>query len=88
MDSITPPQMIVAFPIRCTDQFTLFFVIVPPQRKFDWHSHPKMGGISKCFHGELRISAIEAGLLVPQGDDSYHHPKDKMRTQLIKSTDK
>lgn len=47
-----------------------------------------MGGISKCFHGELRISAIEAALLLPQGEDSYHHPRDKMRSQVISARDK
>lgn len=29
LDSMAAPKTIVAFPIRCTDQFTLFFVMVP-----------------------------------------------------------
>jgi hypothetical protein len=63
LDEIKTPETIVAFPIRCADKFTLFFVIVPAERKFDWHSHPKMSGITKCFHGKLRISAIDVALL-------------------------
>jgi hypothetical protein len=78
----------VAFPIRVTDQFTLFFVIVPQDKKFDWHSHPKMGGISKCFHGELRISTIDAGHFVPHEGDTLHYPLSKMSKENIKSTDK
>jgi len=31
--------------------FTLFFVIVPTGKKFDWHNHPKMLGKTKCMSG-------------------------------------
>lgn len=87
MASISSPHAIVAFPIRVTDNFTLFFVIVPQDRKFDWHSHPKMGGISKCFHGQLRISAIDAALLLPKGPNSYCYPREKLRVTDIKAED-
>jgi hypothetical protein len=40
-------------------KYTLFFVIVPNGQRFDWHSHPKMTGVTKCIHGSLSISKIE-----------------------------
>jgi hypothetical protein len=82
------PHAIVAFPIHKTEHYTLFFVIVPPNKKFDWHSHPKMGGISKCFHGRLRISTIDLHQLQPYSYNTFLHPKNKMRLQDIKSEDK
>lgn len=87
ISQIKVPHSIVAFPIHKTDQYTLFFVIVPPNKKFDWHSHPNMGGISKCIHGRLRISTLDIHLLQAYTYNTLLHPKNKMIVQDIKSTD-
>ncbi len=63
-------------------------MLVPAGGKFDWHSHPSMAGISRCFYGQLRISAIERALLRPKGEDSLSHPMEKVRVQLLKAGDK
>lgn len=81
------PHSIVAFPIHKTDQYTLFFVIVPPNKNFDWHSHPKIGGISKCIHGRLRISTIDVHLMQVYTYNTFLHPKNKMIVQDIIWTD-
>lgn len=47
-----------------------------------------MAGISRCFYGQLRISAIERALLRPKGEDSLSHPMEKVRVQLLKAGDK
>jgi hypothetical protein len=84
---IKVPHAIVAFPIHKTAQYTLFFVIVPPNKKFDWHSHPQMGGISKCFHGNLKISTLDIHLLQPYSYNTFLYPKNQLRLQNIKSAD-
>lgn len=80
------PPAIVAFPILRSQQFTLFFVIVPGEKKFDWHSHPKMGGVSKCFHGELRISSIDLQRLQPYSYNTFLYPKAHLHLENLLST--
>ena len=84
MHSTKTPHCIVALPIKREKKFTLFFVIVPPGQKFDWHNHPKMTGISKCIHGNLKISAIDYHFLKQTGPRQFVYPKDHIRFQNLK----
>jgi hypothetical protein len=85
MTKIKTPPCIIALPIKREKKFTLFFVIVPPGQKFDWHNHPKMTGISKCIHGHLKISAIDYHHMNPVGNNQYLYPKNHIRTEILKS---
>lgn len=60
---------------------------MPPNKKFDWHSHPKMAGISKCFHGHLKISTLDLQQLQPYTYNTHLYPKNRMRFQSIKYSD-
>jgi len=64
-------------------KFTLFFVLVPPGQKFDWHSHPKMTGVSKCIHGHLEISTLSLFDLHRYKDNTYVYPKNKVRVESL-----
>lgn len=79
------PHAIVAFPIQIVPNFTLFFVVVPGGKKFDWHSHPRMGGVSKCFHGHLDISTIDINQMQPFSFNTCLYPKNKIRFQSLKA---
>lgn len=84
MNELKIPPCIVALPIKRETKFTLFFVIVPPGQKFDWHNHPKMTGISKCIHGHLKISAIDYQHIKSIGDHKFVYPKSHIRTEILK----
>jgi hypothetical protein len=64
--------------------FTLFFVIVPNGLRFNWHSHPKMVGITKCIHGHLVISAIDLHLLQPISPIEFFYQREHIRIEDIK----
>jgi hypothetical protein len=51
MADLPDPNSIIALPIKMEPMYSLFFVLVPIGQKFDWHSHSKMVGVSKCLHG-------------------------------------
>ena len=72
---IKAPPCIIALPIKREKLFTLFFVIVPEGQKFDWHNHPKMTGLSKCIHGDFKISVIDYHFLKAVGPQQYTYPK-------------
>lgn len=73
------PNSIIALPIKMEPKFTLFFVLVPRGQKFDWHSHPKMTGVSKCIHGLIDISTIDFHSLKQISPSDYAYPKEKLR---------
>jgi hypothetical protein len=60
MSDMIEPETIIALPIVIEKLFTLFFVIVPTGKKFDWHNHPKMLGKTKCMSGKLKISSLDS----------------------------
>lgn len=66
-------------------KYTLFFVVVPTGHKFDWHSHPKMAGVSKCIHGSLHISTIDIQSFIPYQQNSYIYPKNRLRSEIVKA---
>lgn len=84
MDQLREPTAIIALPIKIEPKFTLFFVLVPNGLKFDWHSHPKMTGISKCIHGEIDITTLDYHLLQNTGLNISAYPKDRLRYEKLK----
>jgi hypothetical protein len=84
MDQLREPNAIIALPIKMEPKFTLFFVLVPNGLKFDWHSHPKMTGISKCIHGEIDITTLDSHLLQNAGLNLHAYPKDHLRYEKLK----
>jgi hypothetical protein len=79
MESLINPNCIIALPIKREKRFTLFFVIVPGGQKFDWHSHPKMTGLSKCVFGNFKISTIDYPHLQKINQQQYVYPKQFIR---------
>jgi hypothetical protein len=62
-------------------------VVVPAGQKFDWHSHPNMVGVSKCLHGQLRISAIDVPSLKSCPHNIHVCPINRVRYENIKGSD-
>jgi len=60
-------------------------VIVPKGQKFDWHSHPKMSGISKCIHGHLSISIVDYRFLNKMTHNQFTYPRNQMRVEDLKA---
>jgi hypothetical protein len=79
MQLLKEPRSIVALPIKMEPKFTLFFVLVPNGKKFDWHSHPKMTGISKCIYGHLNISTMDIHCLEQKSNIDFIYPKSRVR---------
>lgn len=79
MDQLREPNAIIALPIKIESKFTLFFVLVPNGHKFDWHSHPKMTGISKCIHGDIDITTLDFHMLQCVGPNLHVYPKQSLR---------
>lgn len=86
MNDIQSPHCIVALPIKREPKFTLFYVIVPKGQKFDWHSHPKMSGISKCIHGHLQLSIIDYRDLNRVSQNLYMYPKTHVKVEDLIAT--
>lgn len=84
MDQLREPSAIIALPIKIEPKFTLFFVLVPTGLKFDWHSHPKMTGISKCIHGDIDITTLDYHLLQQAGLNIRAYPKQHLRYERLK----
>ena len=50
---------------------------------FNWHSHPKMVGMTKCLHGELQVDTMNKKLLKPQ-ENMLSYPKEHLTTCVLK----
>jgi hypothetical protein len=87
MNDIQSPHCIVALPIKREPKFTLFYVIVPQGQRFDWHSHPKMSGISKCIHGHLQLSIIDYRDLKRVSQNQYIYPKNQVIVEDLKANE-
>jgi hypothetical protein len=83
MELLTEPQHIIALPIKIEPKFTLFFVLVPSGKKFDWHSHPKMTGVSKCIYGHLDISTMDFHGLDQRSHNIFIYPKNRIRFESL-----
>ena len=53
MDDIKCPDTIVALPLSLGKNHSVYFILLPPSKMFNWHSHPRMVGLSKCVYGHL-----------------------------------
>lgn len=83
MERLREPDAIIALPIKMEPKFTLFFVLVPNGQKFDWHSHPKMTGISKCIHGHLDITTLDFHQLHNTAPNLYAYPREQLRLERL-----
>lgn len=83
MERLREPDAIIALPIKMEPKFTLFFVLVPNGQKFDWHSHPKMTGISKCIHGHLDITTLDFHQLQHNAPNLYAYPREQLRLERL-----
>jgi hypothetical protein len=79
LSQLREPNAIIALPVKMEAKFTLFFVLVPNGLKFDWHSHPKMTGISKCIHGELDITTLDIHQMQSNSTNLQSYPKANLR---------
>lgn len=58
-------------------------MLVPSGKKFDWHSHPKMTGISKCVYGHLNISTMDIHCLERKNQNNFIYPKSRIRFESL-----
>jgi hypothetical protein len=77
------PECMVALPLARSTNFSIFLVLVPENEKFDWHSHPRMVGLSKCLFGELEVTVLNKKRLTQTKKHHFSYPKTDIRQVIL-----
>lgn len=84
LESLRAPENIVALELAKSNGYSVFFVLVPAGLQFDWHSHPRMLGISKSLFGELQVTTLDRQYLKPQKPSRFSYPQEQLRKEVLR----